>query len=114
MDKRANGEGTKIKKHSRGGFYKAITIDGKRKFVYGKTKAVVAEKEKQARKEFDDGVTGDPITLKDFLKRWLEDSVKGSVRQSTYDRYEKISRVHIVPDLGNVKTPSSMRSWGAW
>ncbi len=104
MERRANGEGTKVKKHKKGGFYKAITLaNGKRKFVYGKSKAVVAEKEREVRKEFEDGVTGEPITLGDFLKRWLNDSVKGSVRQSTCDRYERISRVHITPELGDVK-----------
>lgn len=104
MERRSNGEGTKIKKHSKGGFYKAITLpDGKRKFVYGKSKAVVAEKERSVRKEFEDGVTEKPITIGDFLKRWLNDSVKDSVRQSTWDRYERLVRVHIVPDLGRSK-----------
>ncbi len=102
MERRSNGEGTKIKRHARGGFYRAISLDGKRKFIYGKTKAIVAEKEKEVRKEFEDGVTGGPITLGDFMKRWLDDSVKDSVRQSTWDRYERITRVHIVPDLGGV------------
>ncbi len=103
MERRVNGEGTQIKKHAKGGYYKAITLDGKRKFIYGSTKAVVAEKEKQVRKEFDEGVTGEPILLKDFLKRWLDDTMRGSVRPSTWDRYERITRVHITPDLGRVK-----------
>lgn len=104
MEKRANGEGTKIKKHSKGGFYKAITLeDGKRKFIYGKTKAVVAEKEKQVRKEYDDGVTGDPINLGSFLKRWLNDSVKGSVSRKTWERYEQICRLHLIPEVGHIK-----------
>ncbi len=103
MERRVNGEGTQIKKHAKGGYYKAITLDGKRKFIYGKTKAVVAEKEKEVRKEFDEGVTGEPITLGDFMKRWLDDSVRSSVRRSTWDRYERITRVHITPELGRTK-----------
>ncbi len=104
MERRANGEGTKIKKHSKGGYYKAITLpDGKRKFVYGKSKAVIAEKEREVRKEFDQGVTGEPIILRDFLKRWLNDSVKGSVSQKTWERYEQICRIHLIPEIGHLK-----------
>lgn len=106
MEKRANGEGTKIKKHSKGGFYKAVTIDGKRKFVYGRTKAVVAEKEKQVRKDFDDGVTQGPITMKDYLGSWLEDSMRGTVRGSTYQRYEDIVRLHLIPEIGHIRIRS--------
>ena len=45
-----------------------------------------------------DNVTYYPdIKLKDYLGRWLE----GSVREKTYERYESVSRVHIVPELGD-------------
>jgi integrase len=104
LERRSNGEGTKIKKHSRGGFYKAITMpDGKRKFVYGKSKSLVAEKEKEARREFDEGVTQKSITLGDFLKRWLDECVKDSVSQKTWERYEQICRIHLIPEIGHVK-----------
>jgi integrase len=43
------------------------------------------------------------MTVGAFIERWLEDSVRGSVRQSTYQRDESLCRVHIVPGLGKKK-----------
>jgi integrase len=39
-------------------------------------------------------------TVEEFLVRWLEDSQKQSVRPRTYERYEEVVRLHIVPMLG--------------
>ena len=36
-----------------------------------------------------------------FLTRWLEDGHKQSVRSRTYERYEKIVRLHLVPGIGH-------------
>ena len=38
-----------------------------------------------------------------FIEQWLNDSVRGSVRQSTYQRDESLSRVHIIPALAKKK-----------
>ncbi len=104
MERRANGEGTKIKKHAKGGYYRAITLpDGKRKFIYGATKKKVVEKEEEVRKEFDEGVTKGPIVMKEYLRSWLNDSVRGTVRISSYQRYEDIVRLHLIPEIGHVK-----------
>jgi integrase len=43
------------------------------------------------------------MTVGAFIERWLEDSVRGSVRQSTYQRDESLCRVHIVTSLGKKK-----------
>jgi integrase len=43
------------------------------------------------------------LKLGEYLGRWLEDSLKGTVRNTTYERYEQISRAHIVPIVGGVK-----------
>jgi integrase len=43
------------------------------------------------------------MTVGAFIERWLEDSVCGSVRQSTYQRDESLCRVHIVPAFGKKK-----------
>jgi integrase len=65
----------------------------------------VAEKLRKAIVERDGGLAfdADNLTLAEFLKRWLEDSVRGSVAKSTFERYEQLSRVHIVPAIGTVK-----------
>ena len=50
---------------------------------------------------------------KDYLRRWLSDSVKDTVRATTYERYEQNCRKHIIPALGRVKlkdlTPAHVR-----
>ncbi len=42
------------------------------------------------------------LTVGLYADRWL-DSIRASVRESTYERYENLTSLHIVPVLGNVK-----------
>ena len=53
------------------------------------------------------------MTLGEYLDRWLSDSVKGTVRVSTYERHEAITRLHIKPSIGRVGlkklTPAHVR-----
>jgi integrase len=46
---------------------------------------------------------GEDQTLSAYLDRWLNGSVKGSVKPSTYESYERIIRNHMKPDLGHRK-----------
>jgi site-specific recombinase XerD len=46
---------------------------------------------------------GDERTLSDFLDGWLAGTVKGSVRSTTYESYERVIRCHIKPELGRRK-----------
>ncbi len=105
--RRLNGEGslTRRKDGTWQGQYTSPTAGGgkKRRYVYAKTKALCNQKLKAALKEVEAGVTQDPITLGEYLRRWLEDSVKNSVSVRTYERYEQNCRVHLVPTLGGVK-----------
>ena len=41
------------------------------------------------------------LKIEDYIGQWLKDSVKDTVRTRTYERYESVSRVHIVPELGH-------------
>src|SRR5215210_6619760 len=108
MGKRGNGEGT-ISRRKNGGWmaqYYVHTAEGrKRKTIYGKTRQEVAKKLAKALSDREGGLIFDAEGLKlgEYLSRWLEDSVKGTVRNTTYERYEQISRTHIVPMLGGVK-----------
>jgi integrase len=43
------------------------------------------------------------MTVGEYLDRWLNDSDRGSVRTSTYERHEQIVRLHIKPAIGRVK-----------
>jgi len=50
----------------------------------------------------------------EYMDRWLADSVRDTVRQRTYERYESIARVHIKPAIGRLKlkalTPAHARA----
>jgi integrase len=55
------------------------------------------------------------VTLGEYLNKWLEVSVHGSVRQSTYDRDANLISNHIKPALGRIKlknlTPTHVQSF---
>jgi integrase len=109
MGKRGNGEGG-ITRHKKSGLYMARytvqTATGpKRKTVYGKTRAEAAEKLTKAMADRDGGLVfeGENQTLSVFLDNWLNGPVKGSVKPSTFESYERMIRNHIKPALGHKK-----------
>jgi integrase len=111
MGKRGNGEGS-IYQRKDGrwvGQYLVHTAKGpKYRYIYGKTRAEVAAKLTKAMADRDGGIVFDAGTLRlgDYLDRWLSDSVRDTVRENTYIRYEGIVRLHIKPSLGSVKLKS--------
>jgi len=108
MGKRGNGEGS-ISRRKNGTWraeYTVYTAEGrKRKTLYGKTRREVAEKLAKAIADRNGGIVYDAgkLTVGEYLDRWLSDSVRDTVRQRTYERYESIVRVHIKPTLGRIK-----------
>src|SRR5215218_2049318 len=108
MGRRGNGEGT-ITRRKDGGWearYYVHTMDGaKRKVLYGKTRAEARDKLAKALSDRIDGIVYDDenMTLGEYLDVWLEGSVYGSVRQSTYDRDTNLVNNHIKPVLGRLK-----------
>ena len=118
--KNGNGEGG-ISRHKGSGLYMArytvhTPTGPKRKALYGKTRREVDEKLTKAKADRDTGFVfdADNLTLGNYLDRWINDSVRDSVRQRTWERYEQIVRVHIKPALGRVKlkniTPTHARA----
>lgn len=103
MSKRGNGEGS-IYRRTDGRWTAEVTIEGRqRKFIYGKTRKEVQEKLKAFQHDLQEGIVpqGDARqTLAQFLSDWLENSQKQSVRPRTYERYEEVVRLHIIPVLG--------------
>ena len=87
----------------------------KRKALYGKTRREVDEKLTKAKADRDGGLIFDADNVKvgEYLDRWLADSVRDTVRPTTFERYEQIVRLHIHPVLGKVKlknlTPAHVR-----
>ena len=45
----------------------------------------------------------DSLTVGEYLDRWLNDSVRDTVRLTTYQGYERICRLHIKPTLGRIR-----------
>jgi integrase len=96
--------------------YTVHTPDGpKRKVIYGKKYKEVEKKLNEARGDAAKGLVYDAgtMTVGEYLERWLSDSVQDTVRQRTFERYESIVRVHLVPAIGRVKlkslTPAHVR-----
>lgn len=100
--RRGHGEGS-IYRQSDGRWSAAITLENrKRKVLYGKTRKEVQEKLKQALHEQLQGtlITTPQQTVAHFLQDWLENSQKQSLRPRSYERYEEMVRLHIIPGLG--------------
>ena len=124
MAKNGNGEGS-IYEHKRNGkkvgyrgAYTVYTAEGsKRRYVQGKTRAEVNQKLTKAMVDRDKGLVFDDenMSVGDYLERWLEDSVRDTVRQSTYEVYGYMIHPHLVAGLGRVKlkalTPAHVRGF---
>lgn len=107
--KKGNGEGS-ISKYADGRWCGRLTVttpDGKRKrvAVYGKTKGEARVKLTKAMAEADEGLVFDAknLTVREYLQRWLNDSVKSSVRRRTFESYAYVVRKHLIPGLGAAK-----------
>jgi integrase len=119
MGKRGNNEGTIYRSKDRAGYRAAYTVHtangSKRRYISGKTRKEVAEKLAKATADRDGGLVFDAGSLRlgEYLERWLYDSVRDTVRQRTWERYEQIIRVHLTPALGKLKlknlAPTHMR-----
>jgi Phage integrase, N-terminal SAM-like domain len=70
--------------------------NGKRRYVSRKTKPEVRTKLRKLLADRDEGIAYDSenLTVSDFLDRWLE-TVKGSVRDRTWQRHEHVVRLHL-------------------
>src|SRR5215211_4362995 len=117
--KRGNGEGSiYCRKDGRWvGQYLVHTDKGpKYRYIYGKTRQAVAKKLTKAMADRDGGLIyeAENLAVGVYLDQWLNNSVRDSVRQRTFERYEQIVRVHLKPALGRVKlkslTPTQVRT----
>jgi integrase len=106
--RRGNNEGS-IYRRNDGywvGQYGVQTVEGtKTRYIYGKRREDVREKLTKAIADRDGGLVYDAgnITVGEYLDRWLNDSVRDTVRQRTWERYEQFVRVHLTPALGKIK-----------
>jgi integrase len=110
--RRGHGEGSVYKRED-GAWCASIDlgmVNGKRKrkMVYGKTRKEVAEKLKTLQRDQAAGVTFTSLTVKDYLERWLEQTVKRKNRVRTYDRYAGDVRNYLIPELGKYQLAKLM------
>ena len=76
MKRRGNNEGT-IYQRPDGVWCAQITIQGRRKSIYGKPRALVQRKMRTALANAEQGIMPAPerLTVEAFLERWLADDV---------------------------------------
>lgn len=111
MAKRGNGEGS-ISRRRNGGwigqYYAEVGGKRKRRTLYGKNRAMA---DRNGGLVFDAG----KLMVGEYLGRWLRESVKGTVKETTHANYSYITRKHILPAIGHVKikslTPAHVRGF---
>jgi integrase len=107
--RRGNGEGS-ITHHKKSRLYMARywveTPKGpKRKTIYGKKRDDVAERLAKALSNRADGIMVDAknLIVGNYLDCWLSDSVRGTVRESTFSRDKYLVVNHVKPSVGRLK-----------
>jgi len=119
---RANGDGDVFPRKNKAGkitSYRGAYVgpDGKRRYVSGKTKEEARRNLRRARGDAERGLVSDGgnVALSEFLKRWLNESVRGSVKPITHQSYEMLVDKHIIPTLGNIRllklTPAHLQGF---
>src|SRR5437764_481534 len=105
MTRRGNGEGSIPIQRKDGSWTAALRAgDGKRKYVYGKTRKEVQTKLREARRAGEEGrlIVGQSKKTGQYLDEWLEKHVKLTVLPTTYDTYRcDVDRLR--PHLGSVR-----------
>src|SRR5579875_624647 len=104
--KRANGEGTIYQRKDgrwEGAAY-VLTTGGtfKRVRVYGRTHDEARKNLTQLIEQSDRGIpiASQSWTVAEYLIYWLEHIVKAERRPKTYQGYESVVRLHLIPGLG--------------
>ena len=121
MAKRANGEGS-ISRRKDGNYHGRVyvtTTSGVRKrvSVYGKTREEVRAKVTELQAQETKGVPQPDTNMRldEYLTYWLARVVQVNRRPKTYQGYESVVRVHLVPGLGRKKIrtlrAAEVRTW---
>lgn len=105
--KKANGEGS-ITKRKDGRYMGRYTVESKRKAVYGDSFEEVRQKLNEILNEIAKGAYVEPnkYSVEKWLQEWLELYALPTVKRSTYISYEGYVRIHLVPEIGQIKLTS--------
>ena len=109
MSRRGSSEGS-IHRRKDGRWAAALSLGyqrgrRQRKYLYGRTRAEVARKLHEAQRTLSSGgiLPAEQQTVKTVLETWLRDSAAQQVRAKTFQRYEGIVHLHLIPALGSIK-----------
>lgn len=96
------------KKSWRLAVYLGVGPDGKKQYHYETFKGNKKDAEKRLGvvvNEVNNNtfVVPTKMTLEAFLTQWLDAHVRHSVEQKTYEQYEGLCRLHIIPELGHIR-----------
>ena len=103
MSRRGNNEGA-IRLRKDGRWEALASHEGRRASLYGKTRVEVAAKLRDWLKARSDGqlAVSERRTLAQYVDEWLE-TIRPNLRPRTWQRYAELLRVHVLPELGNVR-----------
>ena len=83
---------------------------GNRQYVSAKTKTECRDRLRVALNGYERGHNYDATTtVEQYLTSWLP-SIKDTVRLRTWERYEQITRKHLIPALGKIKLKDLKRA----
>ncbi len=116
---RANGEGSIYPYKNGYAAYVWVTTPGgqkKRKYVYGKTRDEVYDKWVQLKaKAAKMPIPTTTPTVAEYLAYWLAEVISPNREDNTYSHYELMSRLHIIPGIGNRRIDKlTVRETQAW
>lgn len=102
--RRARGDGSVYQRENGMWVGAYILPNGKRTYVYGRSKSAVAEKIRFYRLKVDRGLYQEETkqTVAQYLDEWLEDQ-RRHLAPETWRKYESMTRLHIVPSIGRIK-----------
>jgi integrase len=108
--KNPNRAGTDARKRKDGRYETRATLDTptgrKRVSFYGDTAEEANNKKFQALADQARGVLfTDPgrLTVGEYLQGWLTDTARYQVSEGSFERYERVCRVHLVPFFGRLR-----------
>lgn len=101
--KRSSGEGSPRKRKD-GRWEWSVMLDGKRHYLYGKTKQEARDKYEELKRQHEAGADlgSKAQSVEAYLQRWLDDVVYPTLRPRTADYYKSLIRRYINPAIGMV------------
>lgn len=99
ITRRDNGEGTAPRQRKDGRWFRQITVDGKRKYIYGKSKAEVNKNFREFKRQLESGTYREiqKQTVEEYMTDWLTTYKKIELKPKSYDTLESTIRHQILP-----------------